>query len=148
MNTCHASHSSAICTRAKVGQELQVKFMTSFSSTGRPRLAPPRNVTLFSQNFTVYLTWLPGLGSPPNVTYFVTYQRYRGASVLVGGEREEWVGRRGVGGEMEEWVKMEERPWAICFPCGQHPEVLWVTERGLWRVLARRGSFFLTHFTP
>jgi hypothetical protein len=135
--------------------------MTSFSSTGRPRLAPPRNVTLFSQNFTVYLTWLPGLGSPPNVTYFVTYQRYRGASVLVGGEREEWVGRgrsgwgdeewvgrRGVGGEMEEWVKMEERPWAICFPCGQHPEVLWVTERGLWRVLARRGSFFLTHFTP
>ena len=121
------------------------------------------------------------------MTYFVTYQRYRGASVLVGGEREEWVGRgrsgwgdeewvgrrgvggemrsgwgeggvggereewvgrRGVGGEMEEWVKMEERPWAICFPCGQHPEVLWVTERGLWRVLARRGSFFLTHFTP
>ncbi|XP_052572689.1 interferon lambda receptor 1 isoform X3 [Peromyscus californicus insignis] len=44
------------------------------SVPGRSRLAPPRNVTLFSQNFTVYLTWLPGLGSPPNVTYFVTYQ--------------------------------------------------------------------------
>ncbi|XP_036033125.1 interferon lambda receptor 1 [Onychomys torridus] len=46
------------------------------SVPGRSRLAPPRNVTLFSQNFTVYLTWLPGLGSPPNVTYFVTYQGY------------------------------------------------------------------------
>ncbi|XP_028615815.1 interferon lambda receptor 1 [Grammomys surdaster] len=46
------------------------------SSLGRPRPAPPRNVTLLSQNFTVYLTWLPGLDSPPNVTYFVTYQRY------------------------------------------------------------------------
>lgn len=46
------------------------------SALGRPRLAPPRNVTLLSQNFTVYLTWLPGLGSPPNVTYFVTYKSY------------------------------------------------------------------------
>lgn len=75
-------------------------FMTSFSSTGRPHLAPPRNVTLLSQNFTVYLTWLPGLGSPPNVTYFVTYQRYRGASVLAGGMMEKWVRNGGL-------------PWAI-----------------------------------
>ncbi|KAL1776180.1 interferon lambda receptor 1 isoform X1 [Sigmodon hispidus] len=44
------------------------------SVPGRLRLAPPRNVTLFSQNFSVYLTWLPGLGSPPDVTYFVTYK--------------------------------------------------------------------------
>lgn len=66
-------------------------FMTSFSPTGRSRLAPPRNVTLLSQNFTVYLTWLPGLGSPPNVTYFVTYQRYSGAFVLAGGERKGWM---------------------------------------------------------
>lgn len=64
--------------------------MTSFSPTGRFRLAPPRNVTLLSENFTVYLTWLPGLGNPPNVTYFVTYQGYRGTSVLMGGEVEEW----------------------------------------------------------
>lgn len=46
------------------------------SVPGRFRLAPPRNVTLLSENFTVYLTWLPGLGNPPNVTYFVTYQGY------------------------------------------------------------------------
>ncbi|XP_012975582.1 interferon lambda receptor 1 [Mesocricetus auratus] len=46
------------------------------SVPGQSRLAPPRNVTLLSQNFTVYLTWLPGLGSPPDVTYFVTYQGY------------------------------------------------------------------------
>ncbi|GAB1289084.1 Interferon lambda receptor 1 [Apodemus speciosus] len=46
------------------------------SALGGPRLAPPRNVTLFSQNFSVYLTWLPGLGNPPNVTYFVKYQSY------------------------------------------------------------------------
>ncbi|CAH7438311.1 interferon lambda receptor 1 [Phodopus roborovskii] len=46
------------------------------SVPGWSRLAPPRNVTLFSQNFTVYLTWLPGLGNPPDVSYFVTYQGY------------------------------------------------------------------------
>ncbi|XP_023421466.1 interferon lambda receptor 1 isoform X2 [Cavia porcellus] len=44
------------------------------AAPGRPLLAPPRNVTLFSQNFGVYLTWLPGLGNPQNVTYFVAYQ--------------------------------------------------------------------------
>ncbi|XP_013375171.1 PREDICTED: interferon lambda receptor 1 isoform X2 [Chinchilla lanigera] len=44
------------------------------AAPGRPLLAPPRNVTLFSQNFSVYLTWLPGLGNPQNVTYFVAYQ--------------------------------------------------------------------------
>ncbi|XP_021118725.1 interferon lambda receptor 1 isoform X1 [Heterocephalus glaber] len=51
-------------------------FMTSFFPTGRPYLAPPQNVTLFSQNFSVYLTWLPGLGNPQNVTYFVAYQSF------------------------------------------------------------------------
>lgn len=59
-------------------------FMTSFSSTGRPLLAPPQNVTLLSRDFSVYLTWLPGPGNPQNVTYFVAYQRWRGASGLVG----------------------------------------------------------------
>ncbi|KAM4872737.1 interferon lambda receptor 1 isoform 2-T2 [Thomomys bottae] len=43
-------------------------------SAGRPHLSPPRNVTLFSHDFGVYLTWLPGLGYPQNVTYVVTYQ--------------------------------------------------------------------------
>ncbi|XP_019658877.2 interferon lambda receptor 1 [Ailuropoda melanoleuca] len=42
--------------------------------TGKPRLAPPRNVTLLSRNFSVYLTWLPGPGYSQNVTYFVAYQ--------------------------------------------------------------------------
>uniref|UniRef100_A0A8D2AP38 Interferon lambda receptor 1 n=1 Tax=Sciurus vulgaris TaxID=55149 RepID=A0A8D2AP38_SCIVU len=44
------------------------------AAPGSPCLAPPRNVTLLSQNFSVYLTWLPGLGNPQNVTYFVAYQ--------------------------------------------------------------------------
>ncbi|XP_069335650.1 interferon lambda receptor 1 isoform X2 [Eulemur rufifrons] len=44
------------------------------AAPGRPRLAPPRNVTLFSQNFSMYLTWLPGPGAPEDVTYFVAYQ--------------------------------------------------------------------------
>ncbi|KAM5161173.1 interferon lambda receptor 1 [Callospermophilus lateralis] len=44
------------------------------AAPGSSRLAPPRNVTLLSQNFSVYLTWLPGLGNPQNVTYFVAYQ--------------------------------------------------------------------------
>uniref|UniRef100_A0A8C0X6T0 Interferon lambda receptor 1 n=1 Tax=Castor canadensis TaxID=51338 RepID=A0A8C0X6T0_CASCN len=44
------------------------------AAPGSPHLAPPLNVTLLSQNFSVYLTWLPGLGSLQNVTYFVSYQ--------------------------------------------------------------------------
>ncbi|XP_005544497.1 interferon lambda receptor 1 isoform X3 [Macaca nemestrina] len=44
------------------------------AAPGRPRLAPPQNVTLLSRNFSVYLTWLPGLGNPQDVTYFVAYQ--------------------------------------------------------------------------
>lgn len=60
-------------------------FMTSFSSAGRPLLAPPQNVTLLSRDFSVYLTWLPGPGNPQNVTYFVAYQRWKDASELVGG---------------------------------------------------------------
>ncbi|XP_004705411.1 interferon lambda receptor 1 [Echinops telfairi] len=42
----------------------------------RPHLAAPQNVTLVSQNFDVYLKWLPGPGNPQNVTYFVAYQSY------------------------------------------------------------------------
>ncbi|KAG8506708.1 Interferon lambda receptor 1, partial [Galemys pyrenaicus] len=49
-------------------------FMTSFSSIGRHHLAPPQNVTLFSRNFSIYLTWLPGPGNPEDVTYFVAYK--------------------------------------------------------------------------
>lgn len=49
--------------------------MTSLSTTGRPHLAPPQNVSLLSRNFSVYLTWLPGPGNPQNVTYSVAYQR-------------------------------------------------------------------------
>ncbi|KAM5248618.1 interferon lambda receptor 1 [Ctenodactylus gundi] len=44
------------------------------AAPGRTHLAHPQNVTLISQNFSVYLTWLPGHGSPQNVTYFVAYQ--------------------------------------------------------------------------
>ncbi|XP_042544707.1 interferon lambda receptor 1 [Dipodomys spectabilis] len=44
------------------------------ATAGSPHLAPPRNVTLFSQDFGVYLTWLPGLGNPQNVTYLVTFR--------------------------------------------------------------------------
>ncbi|XP_062962474.1 interferon lambda receptor 1 [Cynocephalus volans] len=44
------------------------------AAPGRPRLALPQNVTLLSQNFSLYLTWLPGPGNPQNVTYFVAYQ--------------------------------------------------------------------------
>ncbi|KAM8791109.1 interferon lambda receptor 1 [Rhynchonycteris naso] len=43
------------------------------SSGGKPHLTPPQNVTLFSRNFSVYLTWLPGPGNPHNVTYVVAY---------------------------------------------------------------------------
>ncbi|XP_003799811.1 interferon lambda receptor 1 isoform X2 [Otolemur garnettii] len=46
------------------------------AAPGRPRLAPPQNVTLLSQNFSVYLTWLPGPGNPQDVTYFVAYQSF------------------------------------------------------------------------
>ncbi|XP_037354899.2 interferon lambda receptor 1 [Talpa occidentalis] len=44
------------------------------SASGKPRLAPPQNVTLFSRNFNMYLTWLPGPGNPEDVTYFVNYK--------------------------------------------------------------------------
>ncbi|XP_033278473.2 interferon lambda receptor 1 isoform X6 [Orcinus orca] len=44
------------------------------STSGRPLLAPPQNVTLLSWDFNVYLTWLPGPGNPQNMTYFVAYQ--------------------------------------------------------------------------
>ncbi|XP_006862357.1 PREDICTED: interferon lambda receptor 1 isoform X2 [Chrysochloris asiatica] len=44
------------------------------SAPGRSFLTPPQNVTLFSRNFSVYLTWLPGPGNPQNVTYFVAYK--------------------------------------------------------------------------
>ncbi|XP_004679439.1 PREDICTED: interferon lambda receptor 1 [Condylura cristata] len=43
-------------------------------TSGRPHLAPPQNVTLFSRNFSMYLTWLPGPGNPEDVTYFVAYK--------------------------------------------------------------------------
>lgn len=76
-------------------------------------------MTLLSENFTVYLTWLPGLGNPPNVTYFVTYQGYRGTSTLMGGEMEEWV--RDGGASLD----------SLHSRC-QHSEVLWVS--GRWHV--------------
>lgn len=44
------------------------------STLGKPRLAPPQNVTLLSRDFGVYLTWLPGPGYSQNVTYSVAYQ--------------------------------------------------------------------------
>ncbi|XP_039710198.1 interferon lambda receptor 1 [Pteropus medius] len=44
------------------------------SAPERSCLSPPQNVTLLSQNFSVYLTWLPGPGHLQNVTYVVAYQ--------------------------------------------------------------------------
>lgn len=68
---CHASAPDGPCQE----QPRAPGFVASFSSTGRPSLAPPQNVTLLSGNFSVYLTWLPGPGHPQNVTYLVAYKR-------------------------------------------------------------------------
>ncbi|NWV87928.1 INLR1 protein, partial [Machaerirhynchus nigripectus] len=41
---------------------------------GRVQLLPPQNVTLLSKDFAMILTWAPGEGSPPDVTYTVRYE--------------------------------------------------------------------------
>ncbi|KAM4657286.1 interferon lambda receptor 1 [Amazona ochrocephala] len=41
---------------------------------GHGQLPPPQNVTLLSKDFDMILTWTPGEGSPPNVTYTVRYE--------------------------------------------------------------------------
>ncbi|XP_009866512.1 PREDICTED: interferon lambda receptor 1 [Apaloderma vittatum] len=41
---------------------------------GHVQLPPPQNVTLLSKDFDLILTWTPGEGSPPNVTYTVRYE--------------------------------------------------------------------------
>lgn len=92
-------------------------FMASFSSTGRPLLAPPQNVTLLSRDFSAHLTWLPGPGNPQNVTYFVAYQRWKDASELVGSG----------GGSGPDEVGRGQRDFSAInsyIQCGQHPLVL------------------------
>ncbi|NXL08558.1 INLR1 protein, partial [Mesembrinibis cayennensis] len=42
--------------------------------SGHARLPPPQNVTLLSNDFDMILTWTPGEGSPPDVTYTVRYE--------------------------------------------------------------------------
>ncbi|NXE93262.1 INLR1 protein, partial [Menura novaehollandiae] len=42
--------------------------------SGRVQLPPPQNVTLLSKDFAMILTWAPGEGSPPDVTYTVRYE--------------------------------------------------------------------------
>ncbi|XP_033375526.1 interferon lambda receptor 1 [Parus major] len=42
---------------------------------GHVQLLPPQNVTLLSKDFALILTWAPGEGSPPGVTYTVRYER-------------------------------------------------------------------------
>ncbi|NXL59606.1 INLR1 protein, partial [Chordeiles acutipennis] len=42
--------------------------------SGRVQLPPPQNVTLLSKDFDMILTWTPGEGSPPDVTYTVRYE--------------------------------------------------------------------------
>ncbi|NXJ76941.1 INLR1 protein, partial [Trogon melanurus] len=42
--------------------------------SGHVQLPPPQNVTLLSKDFDMILTWTPGEGSPPNVTYTVRYE--------------------------------------------------------------------------
>ncbi|XP_010281772.1 PREDICTED: interferon lambda receptor 1 [Phaethon lepturus] len=41
---------------------------------GHVQLHPPQNVTLLSKDFDMILTWTPGEGSPPDVTYTVRYE--------------------------------------------------------------------------
>ncbi|XP_023796947.1 interferon lambda receptor 1 isoform X2 [Cyanistes caeruleus] len=41
---------------------------------GHVQLLPPQNVTLLSKDFALILTWAPGEGSPPGVTYTVRYE--------------------------------------------------------------------------
>ncbi|NXY92431.1 INLR1 protein, partial [Alcedo cyanopectus] len=41
---------------------------------GHDQLPAPQNVTLLSKDFDMILTWAPGEGSPPNVTYTVRYE--------------------------------------------------------------------------
>ncbi|NXS08736.1 INLR1 protein, partial [Neodrepanis coruscans] len=41
---------------------------------GRVHILPPQNVTLMSKDFEMIVTWTPGEGSPPDVTYTVRYQ--------------------------------------------------------------------------
>ncbi|NXU78562.1 INLR1 protein, partial [Oreotrochilus melanogaster] len=43
---------------------------------GRVLLPPPQNVTLLSKDFDMLLTWAPGGGSPPDVTYTVRYESW------------------------------------------------------------------------
>ncbi|NXK19651.1 INLR1 protein, partial [Arenaria interpres] len=41
---------------------------------GHVQLPSPQNVTLLSKDFDMILTWTPGEGSPPDVTYTVRYK--------------------------------------------------------------------------
>ncbi|NXP21500.1 INLR1 protein, partial [Scytalopus superciliaris] len=41
---------------------------------GHVQLLPPQHVTLLSKDFEMILTWSPGEGSPPDVTYTVRYK--------------------------------------------------------------------------
>ncbi|KAK2546415.1 Ifnlr1 [Columba livia] len=43
-------------------------------ATGRVQLPPPQDVALLSKDFDLILTWAPGEGSPPDVTYTVRYE--------------------------------------------------------------------------
>ncbi|XP_009951551.1 PREDICTED: interferon lambda receptor 1 [Leptosomus discolor] len=47
-------------------------FLQQTGGHGRP--PPPQNVTLLSKDFDMILTWTPGEGSPPDVTYTVRYE--------------------------------------------------------------------------
>ncbi|NXV21531.1 INLR1 protein, partial [Cepphus grylle] len=42
--------------------------------SGHVQLPSPQNVTLLSKDFDMILTWTPGEGSPPDVTYTVRYK--------------------------------------------------------------------------
>ncbi|NXX18654.1 INLR1 protein, partial [Podargus strigoides] len=42
--------------------------------SGHVQPPPPQNVTLLSKDFDMILTWAPGEGSPPDVTYTVRYE--------------------------------------------------------------------------
>ncbi|XP_010170252.1 interferon lambda receptor 1 [Antrostomus carolinensis] len=56
----------------RVGVLMALCFLRQTS--GRVQLPPPQNVTLLSKDFDMILTWTPGEGSPPDVTYTVRYE--------------------------------------------------------------------------